>query len=181
MKRKVNKTQMNRRLQTLKREVEKRVGHRIDTPMQKRHYTYARAVYCRVAREMSNETITHKEIGESMKRDHSTVLHNLNVIFPFAMREATFKELYDDLSMIFQPEQESPLYELKSCKTEDLLKERIYKLIDQNKNYRTKFRLMEATNNMFKPLYEGLSQDELQEIHDKLSIMVKAIRSRVYR
>lgn len=172
---------MNRRLEMLRKEVEKRVGHRIDTPMQKRHYTYARAVYCKVAREMSNNTITHREIGESMNRDHATVLHNIKVIFPFAMREATFKELYNDLSMMFQPEQESPLYDLQECKTEDLLKERINKLIEYSKDLRTKLRLMESGDDMFTPLYEGLSDDELQEIYDKMQIMVKAIRSRVYR
>jgi len=172
---------MNRRLKMLKNEIENRVGHSIDTKTQKRHYTYARAVYCRVARDMSNGTITHKEIGESMNRDHSTVLHNLSVIFPFAMREATFKELYEDLSLMFQPEQESPLYELESCKTEELLKNRIHKLIEQNKIYRTKFRLMETADNMFSPLYEDLNQEELKEIYDKLNIMVKAIKTRVYR
>jgi len=172
---------MNRRLEMLRKEVEKRVGHRIDTPMQKRHYTYARAVYCRVARDMSNDTITHREIGESMKRDHATVLHNLKVIFPFAMREATFKELYDDLSMMFQPEQYSPLYDLKRVNTEELLKDRIYKLIEQNKSYRAKVKLLDQANTMFNHLYEGLNEEELQEVHDKLSIMVKAIRSRVYR
>ena len=172
---------MNRRLEMLRKEVEKRVGHRIDTPMQKRHYTYARAVYCRVARDMSNDTITHREIGESMKRDHATVLHNLKVIFPFEMREATFQELYDDLSMMFQPEQYSPLYDLKRCDTEDLLRERVYKLIEQNKSYRSRVKLLDDANTMFNHLYEGLNEEELQEVHDKLSIMVKAIRSRVYR
>ena len=172
---------MNRRLEMLKKEVEKRVGHRIDTPMQKRQYTYARAVYCRVARDMSNDTITHREIGESMKRDHATVLHNLKVIFPFAMREATFKELYDELSVMFQSEQYSPLYDLKGCETEEMLRERIHKLIQQNKNYRSKVKLLDDANTMFNHLYEGLNEEELQEVHDKLGIMVKAIRSRVYR
>jgi Ser-tRNA(Ala) deacylase AlaX len=172
---------MNARLKQLKKEVEKRVGHRIDTPMQKRHYTYARAVYCTVAREMSNNTITHREIGESMKRDHTTVLHNLNVIFPFAMREATFKELYNDLSMMFQPEQESPLYELKQREEEEVLRDRIYKLIQQNKDLKTQLRLIRFGDDLFSPLYEGLSEEEMQEIYDKMYIMVKSIRTRVYR
>ena len=172
---------MKNRLTSLKHAIEKEFGHIIHTPLRKREYTYARAVYCKIAREMSNGAITHSEIGKSINRDHATVMHSIKVVFPFAMREATFKELYDDLSMVFQPEQYSPLYDLKRVNTEELLKERIYKLIEQNKSYRTKVKLLDDANTMFNHLYEGLNEEELQEVHDKLSIMVKAIRSRVYR
>jgi len=40
---------------------------------------------------------------------------------------------------------------------------------------------METADNMFGPLYEDLSHEELKEIYDKLNIMVKAIKTRVYR
>jgi ATP-dependent exoDNAse (exonuclease V) beta subunit len=82
---------------------------------------------------------------------------------------------------MFQSEQYSPLYDLKGCETEEMLRERIHKLIQQNKNYRSKVKLLDDANTMFNHLYEGLNEEELQEVHDKLSIMVKAIRSRVYR
>lgn len=171
---------MKNRLLSLKSAVEKEFGHPIDTPLRKRHYTYARAVYCMVAREMSNGAITYSEIGKTINRDHATIMHTIKVVFPFAMREKSFKDLYDALSLIYQPEEQNPLEMLKRSDTEGQLRIRVIKLIRQNKELKNKLSIVEAGNNMFDPLFEGLSYDELQEVYDKMKIMVKAIKSRVY-
>lgn len=171
---------MKDRLRSLKSAIEKEFGHPIDTPLRKRHFTYARAIYCKVAREMSNGAITHEQIGSLINRDHATVMHNVKVVFPFAIREKWFKDLYDALSLIYQPEQENPLEMLKSSDNEGQLRIRVIKLIRQNKELKQKLKIVEEGRDMFDPLFEGLSYDELNEVYDKMKIMVKAIKSRVY-
>ena len=171
---------MKNRLTSLKNAIEKEFGNRIDTPLRKREYTYARAVYCKIAREMSNGAITHSEIGKSINRDHATVMHNIKVVFPFAVREKFFKDLYDALSLIYQPEQINPTDELKSSETDTMLRNRVIKLIRQNKELKYKIQTVEKGNELFEPLFRDLSYDELNEVYDKMKIMVKAIKSRVY-
>ena len=171
---------MKNRLRSLKIAIEKEFGHIIHTPLRKREYTYARAVYCKIAREMSNGTITHSEIGKSINRDHATVMHSIKVVFPFAMREKFFKDLYEALSLIYQPEQINPVEELKMSETDTTLRNRVINLIRQNKELKYKLQSIEKGNELFEPLFRDLSYDELNEVHDKMKIMVKAIKSRVY-
>ena len=77
---------MKDRLTTLKRIIEKEVGFRIDTKNRKRQVTYARAVFCKIARDLngSDRSITLRSIGDLIDRDHVSVLHNIKVIFPFS-------------------------------------------------------------------------------------------------
>jgi hypothetical protein len=171
---------MKNRLKSLKQTIEREFGHIIHTPLRKREYTYARAVYCKIAREMSNGAITHSEIGKSINRDHATVMHSIKVVFPFAMREKFFKDLYDALSLIYQPEQVSPVEEFKSYQAEASMRDRVIKLVRQNKELKYKLESIEKGNELFEPLFRDLSYDELNEVHDKMKIMVKAIKSRVY-
>ena len=171
---------MKDRLRNLKKEIEKEFGDRIDTPLRKRHYTYARAVYCMVAREMSNGAITYEEIGKSINRDHATVMHNIKVVFPFAVREKSFKDLYDALSLMYQPEEESPLGDMKPSDTDGILRKRVVRLIRQNRELKSQISMLEQGRDMFDDLYKDLKYDELLEVYDKMSIMVKLIKSRVY-
>lgn len=171
---------MKDRLRSLKKAIEKEFGDRIDTRLRKRHYTYARAVYCMVAREMSNGAITYEEIGKSINRDHATVMHNIKVVFPFAVREKSFKDLYDALSLMYHPEEESPLGAMKPSDTDGILRKRVVRLIRQNRELKNQISMLEQGKDMFDDLYKELKYDELLEVYDKMSIMVKMIKSRVY-
>ena len=171
---------MKDRLRSLKNAIEKEFGHPIDTPLRKRHFTYARAVYCKVAREMSNGAITHEQIGKLINRDHATVMHNIKVVFPFAIREKWFKDLYDALVLLYKEDEKESLENLKKIDTQTILRDRVVRLIRQNKDLKEKIAVVEKGEGMFTDLYRELSYEELQEVYDKMKIMVKAIKSRVY-
>lgn len=168
---------MKSRLISVKRIIEQEVGHSIDAKSRKRSHTYARAVYCKIAREMGgNRPHSLSEIGQIINRDHSTVLHTLRVVFPFAMGESSFKLLYLTLKAIFvDSDQEDDSFD--QVKT---LSERLIGLEKDNAALRGKLDLLRFGNNRFESLVDGLSKEELDEVYEKMGIFVRAIKSRVY-
>lgn len=168
---------MKSRLISLKRIVEKEVGHKLHTPNRKRNYTYARAIFCKVAREMRTpKPYSLSEIGEMLNRDHATVLHNINVVFPFAVQESSFRLLYLTLRAIFV----TGNGEDEDFDEVHTLGEKIVMLEKENSALKQKLDLLKFGSNSFDRLIEGLSKEEIDEVYEKLDIMVRAIKSRVY-
>jgi len=60
------------------------------------------------------------------------------------------------------------------------LSERIIQLKKENEQLRNQLAVAELEGGKFTDLTIGLAQSEMDEIYEKLSIMVKSIRSRVY-
>jgi hypothetical protein len=168
---------MKSRLISVKRIIEKEVGESISTKRRTAGLTYARAVYCKIGREMGGENlITLSEIGKLINKDHSSVFHNINVIFPFAIKESSFRELYLTLRAIFVESLEEP------SKFDDMkaLSEKIIDLEKENASLSHRLNLLRYESRKFEKLVEGLSKEEMDEVFDKMNIFVKAIKSRVY-
>lgn len=168
---------MKSRLTSIKRIIEKEVGESISTKRRTTGLTYARAVYCKVAREMGGQNSpTLSEIGEMINRDHSSVFHNINVIFPFAIKESSFRELYLTLRAIFVENLEEPgnFDDMKA------LSEKIIDLEKDNASLMHRLNLLRYQSRRFENLVEGLRPEEIDEVYNKLNIFVKAIKTRVY-
>jgi len=168
---------MKSRLVSIKRIIEKEVGQSISTKKRTTSLTYARAIYCKIARDMGGEnSISLHEIGKVINRDHSSVFHNINTIFPFAIKEKSFRDLYLTLRAIFIENLEEPE------KFDDMkaLSERIIDMEKENDSLSHKLHLLKYESRRFEKLIDGLSKDELDEVFDKMSIFVRAIKSRVY-
>lgn len=168
---------MKSRLTSIKRIIEKEVGESISTKRRTTGLTYARAVYCKIAREMGGQnSITLSEIGKVINKDHSSVFHNINVIFPFAIKESSFRELYLTLRAIFVENLEEP------SKFDDMkaLSEKIIDLEKENTSLEHRLNLLRYESRRFEKLVEGLSKEEIDEVFDKMNIFVKAIKNRVY-
>jgi len=84
---------MKSKLEMLVGLIENETGFDIKKRDRKREVTYARALYCKLAREIieDGERYSYSKIGRFIKRDHASVMHNSNVIFPFAMKEDDYK------------------------------------------------------------------------------------------
>ncbi|QDP58860.1 MAG: putative bacterial DnaA helix-turn-helix protein [Prokaryotic dsDNA virus sp.] len=67
------------KLKTIKKLVEERTNINLLIPTRKRKAVYARAIYFKLAREKTHLSL--KQIGESLNKDHATVLHSINNIF----------------------------------------------------------------------------------------------------
>jgi phenylacetate-coenzyme A ligase PaaK-like adenylate-forming protein len=167
---------MRNKLVSIKRIVENEIGERIDTRNRTRYLTYARAVYCKTGRDMG---LSLSSIGKEIKRDHATVLHNLNNIFDFAMQDPYYRRLYQTLSAVFQIEQTE---EVNKQDFDAVLKlsEKVEELQKENDALRHKLLLLKENENGFSHLFEGLTKGEVDDVYNKLNIFVKAIKGRVY-
>lgn len=162
---------MKSKLETLARLIEKETKFNIRKRDKKREVTYARALYCKLAREIreDGERYTYSKIGRVIKRDHATVLHNINVIFPFAIKEYKYKYLYDCMQVLINEDySDDDLEERKNTikDLQDAIKVRDEKIIE-----------LKRDNIRFNVLVDGLSLEERNELYEKVSLTVKVIKA----
>lgn len=162
---------MKDKLKQLKKQIEVAVEDKIDTPCRKRHLTYARAVFCKIARESMGMTLS--DVGNAINRDHATVMHNIKVVFPFAVKETRFQDIYDALKDEYKPKK-------LIKKTKDSGQDTI-KLISNLRKENASLKRKIDTRDRFNNLFDSLREDEFDEVYNKLNIFVKStIKNRVY-
>ena len=169
---------MKNKLTSIKRIIEKEVGFRIDTPNRKREATYARAIYCAVARGLNEggRPTSLELVGSVINRNYATVLHSLKVVLPFAMEERSFRLLYETLSDMFSDPKGVVTNEQKIKNTYD----KIVELEKENEALRHKLMLIRKEGSKFDSIVDNLNKEELDEVYERLELMVRSIKSRVY-
>ena len=168
---------MKSRLTSIKRIIESEIGERIDTKNRRRDLTYARAIFCRTGRDMG---LSLSAIGKVINRDHATVLHTLNNVYHHAEKEVYYKRLYEVLKVVVDEGAQTEEVKGKFDATKELA-DMIDELQKDNDALRYKLVLIERNKDKFTELFEGLRQEEIDEVYNKLDIFVKAIKTRVYR
>lgn len=181
---------MKEKLNTLRKIIKIETGFDVAEVGRKRELTYARAVYSKVARSLKvneHKVLSLDHIGKSIGKDHASILHNIRSIFPHAMSEPKYANLYNRLNALVQEtnwdrdyepvygninDLENRMYALSS----DLTNQRIINLDLKNEIHKLK----STKDNEMATMMEGLSEDELAEVQEKMRIFVKAIKSRVY-
>lgn len=73
---------MNKYLKEIMNYVIDQTGLDIRENTRRREYVYARSLYFKLAREFT--AISMRDIAESVDRDHATVIHSINNVFPLA-------------------------------------------------------------------------------------------------
>ena len=151
--------------------VESETGFDIRKRDRKREVTYARALYCKLAREImeEGERYSYNKIGKVIGKDHATVMHNINVIFPFAMKEGNYKFLYNCIKVLINENyNEDDLEEQKNT-----IKDLQEGIIDRDK----KIIQLKRENLRFNVLVDGLSLDERNELYEKIALTAKVIKA----
>ena len=78
----------------IKELVEGELGYRINVDSRKRDIVYGRAIYFRICKDRTNLSL--KKIGQTLNKDHASVLHSINNIFPaFEMYNPKYMEIYN--------------------------------------------------------------------------------------
>jgi hypothetical protein len=167
---------MKRKLRGIKNLIEKELGARIDTPNRRRDLTYGRAIFCKVARECNRNRrpIALQTIGEMINRDHATVLHNINTIFNYAIQEHNFMELYETLKHIFVEEA------LEEEADPNAIFERINFLEGCVSELEQRLAKAEFKNGKFAGITKNLTEQDMEEIYEMISLRTRAIKSRQY-
>jgi hypothetical protein len=158
---------MKNRLTDIRKVVERELGVKINTPSRKRRCAYGRAVFCKVARELSTKP-TLEEIGRVIGRDHSSTIHNMKTTFQYAMMDKEFQDLYDLLKKMFVEELEPEVVEqaLDLQRENDMLKHKLAYLA--------------RNQSRFDKVVDGLYQSEIEQIFEKLEIMAKMMKKQTY-
>lgn len=169
---------MKSKLVSIKRIIENEIGERIDTRNRRRDLTYARAVYCKIGRDMG---LSLSAVGSLINRDHATVMHNVNTILPFALEIDYYSRLYQTLYALVEKNDEKNNKSRKhKYNVIKALTEKVEELQKDNVALNYKLMLLEKDKSPFDKMLDGLSKEEIDEVLEKLGIMVRAIKSRVY-
>ena len=81
---------------TIKSLVEERTNINLLNPTRKRNAVYARAIYFKLCKQLT--TLTLKEIGLTLGKDHATVLHSIKNIFEEIKKyDSSHYSIYKDL------------------------------------------------------------------------------------
>lgn len=92
----------------------------ISTPCRKQETVLARAIYCLIARELTDKTL--KEVGKEINRKHDSILHLVNKSKNFVKTEKDYKKLYSDvLSIISSIPEENIMVEEKVIVVEKII------------------------------------------------------------
>lgn len=170
------------RLAVLREIIEAETGIDVASLAKTNKYVFARAVYYKIARSLRNDNgdiLSLSIIGRSVNKDHASVIHSLKYSFDQAMNESVFKSLFNKLClMIEQPEWKFSSDKAKYYQTYASVSD----MWDRTNNLWERYLKLKAktANNPILDLIADLSEEEVNEVSDKLSIMVKAIKNRVY-
>jgi len=162
---------MKSKLEMLVGLIENETGFDIKKRDRKREVTYARALYCKLAREIieDGERYSYSKIGRFIKRDHASVMHNINVIFPFAMKEDDYKYLYESMQVLINEDFNEESF-LDSKKTIQGLKDAIAQRDE-------KIFQLKRDNLRFNVLVDGLTLEERNALYEKIALTAKVIKA----
>jgi len=173
---------MNAKLRTIKRLIEKETGVAIDSESRHRSITYPRAVFCKVARhikKVDGKPLTLAEIGEPINRDHCTVLYNCSNVFRQAYSEDKYRSLYHNLvSALKSSETEEEMYSY--IESMDDLYDKLSKANQKIAELSYSLELHKSSASRVSELLVGLTDEEKDEVSERLELIVKSIKSRVY-
>ena len=165
---------MRSKLEVLKKIVEERSGCSLTENTRKREFTYARAVYFKLAREIKDGDfkLSYSKIGKTLNKDHATVMHNINVIFPFAMKDEKYRKIYQELNYCIDDDFSEEQIKIHSDGIKRLYEE-IYKRDDKI----SELMYMNNTLKKFNEFSQGLTTKELEQLYEKMSLTVKVIKN----
>ena len=161
---------MKSKLEMLVNLIEKETGVNIRNKDRRREVTYARSLYCKLAREIveSGERYSYSKIGRGINRDHATVMHNINVIFPFAIKERKYEYLYKCVQILIDEDFNEVDLEERKNSIKDLLDAII---VRDEKIFELK-----RENLRFNVLVDGLTLQERNELYEKIALIAKVMK-----
>lgn len=139
----------------------------IDITKRKRtnEYVFARTVYYKLARELTNLSL--EEIGRQVNKDHCSVIHNLRN-FNEAIKRPILKRVYTAYI-------ENPLASNESSYSEVVQKNK--ELVEEIRKLKEDKYFIDEGSNEIDNMLQGLNQEQMEIVKLRLGAMVKMIKT----
>ena len=129
-------------LADIKHFVENELEVNISMNTRKREYVYARAIFFKLCREFSHQTLS--KIGEFVGRDHASVMHGLYVFDVIVLHNASILNSYTKVrNKIFEETEDG----LSKYNRENYYKIKYEQLLEEHQELQIKYDLNYETQN----------------------------------
>src|SRR6056300_756872 len=160
---------LNSTLQTkqIRNYMETCLGIDLSFRTRKRSNVYARAVYFKLCKEYTRLSLT--DIGASVNVDHATVIHGINNVFPIVMQyDGHLQDLYED-------------YKYSNNHDAESIFENYSRLLKENIELRNKIKDVKDSESLldrrFIDLYNEIPKQKINDVYDKLDVIVKVAKA----
>ena len=129
-------------LADIKHFVENELKLNISRNTRKREYVYARAIFFKLCKEFSHQTLSN--IGEFVGRDHASVIHGLYVFDVIALHKDSILNSYTKIrNKIFEETED----DLRKYNRENYYKIKYKQLLEQHQELQNRYDLAYETQN----------------------------------
>ena len=129
-------------LADIKHFVENELKLNISRNTRKREYVYARAIFFKLCKEFSHQTLSN--IGEFVGRDHASVIHGLYVFDVIALHKDSILNSYTKIrNKIFEETED----DLRKYNRENYYKIKYEQLLEQHQELQNRYDLAYETQN----------------------------------
>lgn len=175
------------KLNYIREQIEKKVGYPLNINSRKRNVIYARAIYFGIAKDLTGEDYTLEMIGESVGKDHSTVIHALSHSFHRAMQGSYYSDIYFEIK-----DNHKEWFDQNNVSSRKLgrntrekvasLKNQVDALLRENAMLKINNRKLKknASNDEFASLTYMLNDQQLAQVMERVKLTVKVMESEVY-
>lgn len=167
---------MKETLEALKATIEKALKVDMDELSRKREFTYARAIFCKIAREVpiGGKTVTYSEIGRVINKNHATVLHLEKNTFHYAVQGSDYLFIYRAIKEVYSNVVNEGVDDLPSL-IESSISE-IDMLRSQNERLKKQVMIQGIIEERVSNLLSTLDDRDLEGVIKKIETMVKATK-----
>jgi hypothetical protein len=147
-------------IEKFKKIIELETGVNVEIVSRKKGFVEARAIYYKLLRDISNMTL--QAIGDTVNRDHATILHSLKSVDDWMKYDAALALKYKNILYAIDNLDET---DFNSVRYENMMLN--LKIVELNKQ------IKKLSNNRFQDLVDKIPYDKEELLYDRFSTIVR--------
>ncbi len=147
-------------IEKFKKIIEFETGVNVEIVSRKRNFVEARAIYYKLLRDISNMTL--QAIGDTVNKDHATILHSLKGVDDWMRYDTKLFEKYKNI-----------LYAIDNIGDSDMNSLRYDNMMLSLKIEELEERINKLSSNRFYTLIDKIPNHKEELVYDRISAIVK--------
>lgn len=167
---------MKETLEALKATIENALNVDMNKLSRKREFTYARAIFCKIAREVpiNGKVATYNQIGSIIKKNHATVLHLERKTFYYAIQDSNYNSFYRTVKDIYAGVVNEEGVDFHESVMESLSEIDILKA--QNEQLKKQIMIQGVVEERVSNQLATLDKKDVEVVIQKIETIVKAVK-----